>query len=92
MRKNFLFLFLILMLSACGNSGSTSQNTPLNPIEESPVTLQYDRTYIVYPGDKIVKTSKVTQVAITHIDGDTRSTVRLISGNAQLLRAQSSEI
>ncbi len=87
----FLPLAAMLALSGCGGGSSQTGGTSggletSRPVDQGPITLQPDRLYVVYPGDRIVKMSENAQIAVTHVDGEERSTVRLISGEVQLIR------
>ncbi|MGB5965691.1 MAG: hypothetical protein WBG65_09175 [Sulfurimonadaceae bacterium] len=48
--------------------------------------MSSSQIYQVYPGDLIKKSSEDTQLIITHNDGEDKSSVELLQGNADLIR------
>ena len=99
MRYLALSLGGIYMLSGCGGGGgnasgssSTTQDNMQAPYTNyynngpAEITMKHNKSYTVYPGDRIEKSSEEAKVTIVHIDGHKESTVTLVSGDAILIR------
>ncbi len=83
--KTIITLVLIaLSLTACGSSGSSNENS--GPPPSSNVDMEVSQSYSVFPGDSIIKDTEDSQLEITHIDGEKKSTVTLLSGSATIIR------
>jgi hypothetical protein len=85
--KKIVFIVPIVFLLGCGGGGSDSSNggdTNLLPTSKT-VIMVPGQVYLALPGDKLLKTSASAQVKIMHIDGQTRSSVELVSGSAKII-------
>ena len=82
MKYIYITLFL-LTLQGCGNSSDNSA-----PQETSTVIIdmELNKSYTVYTGDKLVKTSEDTQVSILKNAQEETSTLILLKGSANILR------
>ncbi len=80
---------LILLISSffvfagCGGGEDSSPNRPSGPAEE---VMSLDKTYTLYPGDKIIKLTNSAEVSIVHVAGHDESDVRLVAGKAKIIR------
>ncbi len=84
-------IILLFGLNGCGGGGGSSSGnggTGLDVTSNGPaeIEMQEGKTYTVYPGDKIVKTTDNAEVTIVHIDGHPESSVTLIAGDAKIIR------
>jgi uncharacterized lipoprotein YehR (DUF1307 family) len=81
---------LLILLNGCGggsaSDGESSGYTPRPTTNPTEIEMRTNKTYTVYPGDKVVKTSDDAEVRITHIDGQTTSTITLVAGDAKIIR------
>ena len=75
MKKLFFILPTLFLFIGCGASDDDSHRDRSMKIGES---------YSVSTADKIIKSTKDTHIKITHIDGETTSSVELIDGNATI--------
>lgn len=82
MQKIYTLLISTILLVGCGggSDGGTSEPTDEN------VTMEINKAYTVYPGNKLIKNSSLAQINIAHTDGATTSTVTLTSGTATIIR------
>jgi uncharacterized lipoprotein YehR (DUF1307 family) len=76
-----IFTFLLL---GCGESGDGENTTGESRTKD--VTMEINKTYTVYPGNKLIKSSALTKISIKHKDGKLGSIVRLLSGSANIIR------
>ena len=85
MRYTWILLIISLfVLEGCGGGGdSSSPSRPSGPGEEE---MQVDKTYTVFPGDRIEKLTPNAEVSITHVAGHEESDVRLVAGEAKIIR------
>ncbi len=84
-KKYIIPVASVFFLTACGG-GSSSSGTGT---ESSSITLVPNRSYTVYPGDRLFKNAPDTIVKITHTDGSETSTVELVAGEATIIRKTS---
>jgi len=82
MQKIFTLFISTILLIGCG--GGSSSATGESADED--VSMELNKAYTVYPGNKLIKGSTLAQVNITHEDGQTTSTVTLLDGNATIIR------
>ena len=83
--KYLLPLGLLLILTGCGSSDDT--NTTPSQKEVTTIDMEINKSYNVFKGDKLIKTSTDAQVSIEKsLEGDT-TTVTLLEGSAQITRA-----
>lgn len=83
-----LILASILFFAGCGGGGGSSGTAEHEEIlPDGTEKMQAGVVYQVAHGDSIVKTSQETEIKITHKSGDENSTVELIEGEANLVRA-----
>ena len=90
MRK-LLFLISIFFLVGCGGgSGSSPGATvPVEPtLPDGTEKMIAGQTYQVSSGDQVVKTSEDAQIKVIHVDGETNSTIELVTGEANIVRSQ----
>ena len=80
MKKILIFITTAILIAGCGSSGGSSSESTED------VTMVISETYTVYPGNQVLKGSPDTLVQITHIDGQTESTIQLLEGNATIIR------
>jgi len=87
MKKIFTYIVFILGLLGCGSGGSGGSSTPdtpgLNP-DSGESNMIMNQVYALSQGDEIIKTSPLTRIRVTHIDGSRGSSVELIEGSATL--------
>ena len=86
MKKIFIHIIFILGLLGCGggSGGSSTPDTPgLNP-DSGESNMVMNQVYALSQGDEIIKTSPITRIRVTHIDGSRGSSVELIEGSATL--------
>ena len=76
MKKIYIYSLALVVLVGCG--GGTGSSEPDQK-------MIIDEIYTVDRGDKIVKTSESAILYISHIDGQSESTVELQSGEATIL-------
>lgn len=76
MKYIFTYGLSLIFLVSCGKSGRSSSPNQI---------MSIGKPYTVTSGDKIIKTSKSAIVNITHTDGESKSTVKLIAGKATIL-------
>lgn len=87
MKHIALSLLGIYLLTGCGSGTSdTVSNDDNGNSNNSQIDMKLNRTYTVYPGDKVEKTSAESNITISHINGHEESTIKLISGSAILIR------
>ncbi len=80
----YLLTLAALLFIGCGDAQETPQAAAISSATEMVV----NKSYTVYPGDHVDKTSAETKLKITKsIEGDT-TTVILLDGSAELTRAQ----
>lgn len=83
----YMWILLIVssfLLEGCGGGGDgSSPSRPVGPSEEE---MQLDKTYTLFPGDKIIKLTENAEVSITHVAGHEESDVRLVAGEAKIIR------
>ncbi len=97
MKNIFTLLIIGLLFTACGSSnsnkptstvaGETQNNNSMvenNSLTEDSVMV-IGTKYVVSPGDQILKGSEDAVVRITHIDGQTQSSVVLVEGIATII-------
>ena len=82
----YIWTLAALLLIGCGDAAERTQQTP--PAKRATVIeMQLSTPYQVYTGDKVEKSSADAEIAITKpLEGDT-TTVELLSGSAQIIRA-----
>jgi len=79
--KYLLSILTLLLFLGCGESTESTSTAP------TVVEMQLNKSYSVYRGDRVNKTSSDAQISITKsIQGDT-TTVLLLLGSAQIVRA-----
>ncbi len=69
----------ILILSGCGGDGGNSSK----PAEEN---MTLDKTYTLYPGERIVKLTEDAELSIKHVANHKESEVKLVAGEAKIIR------
>ncbi|RUM70806.1 MAG: hypothetical protein DSZ09_03880 [Sulfurovum sp.] len=74
MKHIFIFTVVSIMLVGCG-SNDTPRDRVMEPSQE----------YSVSSGDKVIKTSEDAQIKVIHKDGENKSTVVLMEGNATII-------
>jgi hypothetical protein len=79
MKKILIFTTSMIFLIGCGGGSSSSGSN-------KDVTMTIGQPYTVYSGNKIIKNAEETHVQVTHIDGESESTVVLVEGNATIIR------
>ena len=79
MKQILIFTTSMLFLIGCGGGESSSEST-------QDVNMVIAELNTVYPGNKIIKNTEGTIVQVTHIDGESESTVILVEGNATIIR------
>lgn len=82
----YIWTLTALLFIGCGDATDSTQQTP--PAQSATVIeMQLSTPYEVYTRDKVEKTSADAEIAITKpLEGDT-TTVELLSGSAQIIRA-----
>jgi len=83
MQKIFILLISTILFTGCGGSDGGSGT---GESADKDVNMVVNTAYTVYPGNKLIKGSNLAQVSISHIDGQTTSTVTLLDGNATIIR------
>ena len=87
MKKTFIFITTVLVLSGCGSTGSSSGSSGGgNPPPSSDIEMIISEPYTVFPGDQLIKSVPEALVRISHIDGKDESTVVLLEGSAIIIR------
>jgi len=86
MRKYFIGLSVFLLIGCGGGSGSGS--APVETLPPGTEAMVTGELYEVTKGDMIVKVSEAAEVRITHKVGEINSTVELVQGKANIVRAQ----
>ncbi len=95
MRRHSAWLILlsltaVLTLSGCGggSSGSSGGSTPSAPIDipSGETEMVTSKSYLVHPGDILLKTSDPTVISVAHKSGTETSTVSLVEGSAVIRR------
>ena len=83
--KSIILSITLLFFVGC-SSDSSDENTP---VEQSTtiIQMQPEQSYTVAPGDRLEKTSEDAEVSITTNIQDNTTEVVLISGTAQIIRA-----
>jgi len=71
------------LLTGCGGGSSSSSGS--STFSSTTVPMDIGTAYDVYPGDQLVKNSETATVTISHVDGNTESTVVLEDGNASII-------
>ena len=82
MKYIFTLLTLLLFLG-CGDATDETTPAPVVTIIE----MEPNRSYTVYSGDRLEKTSDNAEVSITKTAQDDITTVVLLVGTAQIIRA-----
>ena len=75
MKKLLFILPSLFLFMGCGTS---DDDTPRDR------SMNIGESYSVSTGDKIIKSTEDTHIRITHIDGESTSSVELIDGNATI--------
>ena len=83
--KSVILSLALLLFVGC-SSDTTDESTP---VEQSVtvIEMQPQQSYTVSPGDRLEKTSDDAEVSITTNIHDNTTEVILISGTAQIIRA-----
>jgi len=76
MKNLYIYSLALVILVGCGGGGGSSA-----PDQE----MIIGELYTVDHGDKIVKNSDTAIIYISHVDGQSESTVELQSGEATIL-------
>ena len=80
----YIYITLVLLtLQGCG--GSSDNSIPQETATVS-IAMELNKSYTVYTGDKLSKTSENTQVSIVKNTQDETSTLTLLKGSANILR------
>jgi len=82
MQKKYILFISTILLVGCGGG---SDGGTIEPTDEN-VTMEINKAYTIYPGNKLVKNSDLAQITISHTDGETTSAVTLTSGTATIIR------
>ena len=80
--KTIILSIALLLFIGCSSDEST-------PVQQSAtiIEMQPEQSYTVTPGDRLEKTSDDAEVSITTNIQDNTTEVILISGTAQIIRA-----
>ena len=81
--KYILTLLTLMLFLGCGDATDETTPAPAAIIIE----MEPNRSYIVYSGDLLEKTSDNAEVSITKTAQDDTTTVVLLVGTAQITRA-----
>ncbi|MBT5935740.1 hypothetical protein [Sulfurimonas sp.] len=82
MRSIFTVLTLILLVGCGGSSGSSTSTS-----QAIVVDMQLDKSYSVYEGDRLEKTSPNTEISIKKETQSDTTTVVLLKGSSTITRA-----
>ena len=84
--KNILILIVFsLMTIGCGGSTDNGSNVPDAPgiiPEKGDTEMILNELYAVSTGDQIIRSTSLTRIEVTHVDGSISSSVVLLEGNA----------
>jgi len=86
--KKILILISALLFVGCGGGGNSSSSAPTDTIPPGTEKMDAGVAYQVSAGDQVVKTSVDAQIKVKHVDGETNSTVELVTGEANIVRSQ----
>ena len=80
---NYLYtLLLALIITGCEYSNGEIA------VDILPIDMEYNKTYTLHKGDKLIKNSDDTIIKITQKTQEDTSDVILIQGNAQIIIAK----
>jgi len=83
----YLWTLAAVLIIGCSDNADTTTYTPDSSQSTTVIEMQRNKVYTVSTGDVVKKTSADAEVAITKaLEGDT-TTVELLSGTAQIIRA-----
>jgi len=85
MKKIFILVIITILFTGCGGEGNGGGSSTGEPADKD-VTMELNKAYTVYPGNKLIKDSTSAKISITHNDGRSTSTVILLTGNASIIR------
>ncbi len=83
---------MTILLLGCGGGSSNGEsssatNSPSTGIDIiSDQVMVLSQPYVVYRGDKVIKTSDDALLKITHTDKKRESVIKLLEGNATIIR------
>jgi len=86
MKKIFILVIITILFTGCGGEGNGGGGSSTGEPADKDVTMELNKAYTVYPGNKLIKDSTSAKISITHNDGRSTSTVILLTGNASIIR------
>ena len=84
MKYIFTLLTLLLFLGCSDTANETQQQ---EAVTTNVIEMEQDRSYTVNKGDRLDRTSEPTEISIDRNIQDDTTTVILLSGSAQIIRA-----
>lgn len=80
----YIYLLLILLLTGCGEATNKTNTTE----ETAAIEMEPNKSYSVYRGDQLVKTTDDTRISIARTVREDETIVVLLEGSAQIIRAR----
>jgi len=80
------YIYIVLVLLALQGCGGSNESSAQKEISTVTIDMELNKSYTMYTGDKVIKTSEDTQVSIVKNAQDETSTLTLLKGSANILR------